>query len=98
MTKIRERVQGRKISLRRILLVTLLAVVLVQGLLPLSALVSSGVKETLENHAIEVDAHMVDNRKVTLQSAMVSQWSGIAKESEYLTARLMPTFPRTRST
>lgn len=37
MTKIRERVQGRKISLRRILLVTLLAVVLVQGLLPLSA-------------------------------------------------------------
>ena len=88
MTKIRERVQGRKISLRRILLVTLLAVVLVQGLLPLSALVSSGVKETLEDNAIEVDAHMVDNRKVTLQSAMVSQWGGIAKESEYLNSSL----------
>ncbi len=88
MTKIRERVQGRKISLRRILLVTLLAVVLVQGLLPLSALVSSGVKETLENNAIEVDAHMVDNRKVTLQSAMVSQWGGIAKESDYLNSSL----------
>ena len=84
MLKAFKRVQGRKISLRRILLVTLLAVVLVQGLLPLSALVSSGVKETLENNAIEVDAHLVDNRKVNLQSAMVNQWSGIAKESDYL--------------
>ena len=74
--------------MQRILLVTLLVVVLIQGLLPFSALVASGVRETLENNAVEVDSHMVDNRKVTLQSAMTSQWNGIAKESSYLNSQL----------
>ena len=78
----------RKVSLQRILLIALLVVVLIQGLLPLSALVASGVRETLENNAVEVDTHMVDNRKVTLQSAMTTQWNGIAKESTYLNNQL----------
>lgn len=78
----------RKVSLQRILLIALLVVVLIQGLLPLSALVASGVRETLENNAVEVDTHMVDNRKVTLQSAMTTQWNGIAKESTYLNSQL----------
>ena len=78
----------RKVSLQRILLIALLVVVLIQSLLPLSALVASGVRETLENNAVEVDTHMVDNRKVTLQSAMTTQWNGIAKESTYLNSQL----------
>lgn len=79
---------GRKVSLQRIFLVALLVVVLVQGLLPLSALVSSGIRETLENNAVESDTHMVDNHKVALQSAMVGQWAEIAKESEFLNSSL----------
>lgn len=71
----------RKYSLQHILLIALVVVVLVQGLLPLSALVSSGVRETLENNAIDVDRHMVDNTKVTLQTAMTNQWGGISRES-----------------
>lgn len=78
----------RKMSLRHILLVVLVVAVLIQGLLPFSALIASGIRETLESNAVEVDSHMVDNRKVTLQNAMVNQWSGIGKESSYLNSSL----------
>ena len=62
-------------------MVSLAAIVLIQGALPISALAFSDVKGTLEGNAISIDARAVDNRKVILESAMVKGWSGISRET-----------------
>ena len=71
----------RKISFFRVLIISLAAIVLIQGALPISVLTFSGVKSTLEGNAISIDARAVDNRKVNLESAMVKSWSGISRET-----------------
>ena len=71
----------RKISFLRVLTVSLAAIVLIQGALPISVLTFSDVKGTLEGNAISIDARAVDNRKVILESAMVKGWSGISRET-----------------
>ncbi|MDO5791532.1 MAG: ATP-binding protein [Coriobacteriia bacterium] len=63
------------------LIISLAAIVLIQGALPISVLTFSGVKSTLEGNAISIDARAVDNRKVNLESAMVKSWSGISRET-----------------
>ena len=78
----------RTITIAQLLLVPLLCVVLVQGLLPFSALLASGTRETLQNNSIDIDSHMVENRAVSLEGSMVDQWSSIQKESSYLNATL----------
>ena len=78
----------RTITIAQLLLVPLLCVVLVQGLLPFSALLASGTRETLQNNSIDIDSHMVENRAVSLEGAMVDQWSSIQKESSYLSGML----------
>ena len=67
-----------------ILLLPLLLVVLFQGILPFSMLLSSGVKSIMESNAVDLDSYLVKNREVMLESAMVEQWSSIRKESTYL--------------
>lgn len=62
-------------------MVSLAVIVLIQGALPISVLAFSGVKGTLEDNAISIDARAVDNRKVNLESAMVKSWSGISRET-----------------
>lgn len=62
-------------------MISLAAIVLIQGALPISVLTFSGVKSTLEDNAISIDARAVDNRKVNLESAMVKSWSGISRET-----------------
>ena len=76
------KVQKRK--LMRILLVPLLLVVLFQGIMPFFMLMSSGVKDTMESNAVNLDSYLLKNREVMLENAMVEQWSGIRKESTYL--------------
>ena len=76
----------RTISIAQLLLVPLLCVVLVQGLLPFATLLASGTRETLQNNTIDIDSHMVENRAVSLEGAMVDQWSSVQKESTYLNA------------
>ena len=71
----------RKVSFLRVLMISLAAIVLIQGALPISVLTFSGVKSTLEDNAISIDARAVDNRKVNLESAMVKSWSGISRET-----------------
>ena len=71
----------RKVSFLRALMVSLAMIVLIQGALPISVLAFSGVKGTLEDNAISIDARAVDNRKVNLESAMVKSWSGISRET-----------------
>ena len=78
----------RTITIAQLLLVPLLCVVLVQGLLPFSALLASGTRETLQDNSIDIDRHMVENRAVSLEGSMVDQWSSIQKESSYLNAAL----------
>ena len=62
-------------------MISLAAIVLIQGALPISVLTFSGVKSTLEDNAISIDARAVDNRKVNLESAMVKSWPGISRET-----------------
>lgn len=76
------KVQKRK--LMRIFLVPLLLVVLFQGIMPFFMLMASGVKDTMESNAVNLDSYLVKNREVMLENAMVEQWSSIRKESTYL--------------
>lgn len=69
-------------------MVSLAVIVLIQGALPISVLAFSGVKGTLEDNAISIDARAVDNRKVNLESAMVKSWSGISRETVALNSAL----------
>ena len=78
----------RKISLVKVLLVALLAVVVLQGVLPLVALMNSGAKETLEQNEVDLDRRMVDNRQVALESEMTNQWANVANESEPINVTL----------
>lgn len=78
----------KKQSLAVLLLVPLLAVVLVQGLLPFSTLLASGTRETMVANAVDIDENLVQNREVVLKNAMVDQWSAVRKESSYLDAVL----------
>ena len=69
-------------------MVSLAVIVLIQGALPISVLAFSGVKGTLEDNAISIDARAVDNRKVNLESAMVKGWAGISRETVALNSAL----------
>lgn len=69
-------------------MVSLAVIVLIQGALPISVLAFSGVKGTLEDNAISIDARAVDNRKVNLESAMVKSWAGISRETVALNSAL----------
>ena len=72
----------------QLLLIPLLAVVLLQGVLPFYVLHMTGTKRLLEESAVNIDSSMVENRKVTLESTMVDQWSAVRKESDYLNTTL----------
>ena len=74
----------RRKPLSRLLLIPLLVVVLVQGVLPFYVLKATGIKESLEKGTINTDSTIVENRKVTLESTMVDQWSAIRKENDSL--------------
>ena len=78
----------RQRSLFKLLLISLSLVVLIQGILLLSTLVTSGTRQELENNAVDIDQIAVDNRGVVLESAMVSQWSMVRTESDYINAAL----------
>ena len=80
---------ARKISLSNILLVCLLCVVLLLGLLPFSALLASGTKQSLENNAADIVDRVVENKQAVLQNAMCDQWSHVREETDYLNAQLL---------
>ncbi|MDO4487243.1 MAG: response regulator [Bacillota bacterium] len=76
--------KNRTRKLNWLLLFPLILVVLIQGLLPFSILLSSKAKETLELNAVEIDRNLVENRQVVLENAMIEQWSAVRNESGYL--------------
>ena len=71
----------RKLKLTYLLLIPLLFVVVLQGLIPLLILISSGTKTTMEQNAVDIDNNLVENHRVVLQNAMVNQWSTIRNET-----------------
>lgn len=78
----------RSFSLAYILFFAMLAVILLQALLPFSTILASGVRETLQNNAAELDVHMVENRKVTLQDAMNDRWAVVANQESFMSAAM----------
>lgn len=78
----------RKKKLLNIFLIPLIGIVLIQGVLLLSMLFFSGVQETLQKNAAETDAHILENRQMSMQSAMVREWSSLSGESGDCTAVL----------
>lgn len=76
----------RKRKLTSLLLIPLVVVVLLQGLLPFSTLLASRVKETMVRNAVDIDSNIVENRRVVLQNAMVTQWSEVRSQCAFLNA------------
>lgn len=80
--------EKKKQNLTALLLLPLLLVVLCQGVLPFSTLLASGTKQSLERNAIAIDRNMVQSRQVMLENAMVSRWSLVREECDFLNAEL----------
>ena len=78
----------RKRSLMFILLVPLLFAVLIEGVLPFSALLVSRTRETMIEAAVNIDGSIVDNRRMVLEDAMDEQWSAVRRENTYLSSQL----------
>ena len=72
----------RNRRLLNIFLVPLIGIVLLQGVLLLSMLFFSGVKDKIENNTVETDAHILENRQMALQNTMIREWSSLNGESE----------------
>lgn len=87
-----------KKSIAYLLLTPLLLVVVLQGLLPFSALLASGTKQTMEANAVDIDSNLVRNRTVMLENAMIDQWSAIRKESASLNNALSGFLSRSGNT
>ena len=77
-----------KQKLKHLLLIPLLVVVLLQGILPFSILFFSRTKETMAQNAVDIDSHLVENRRTVLENAMLDQWNEIGSESSYLNTTL----------
>lgn len=78
----------RKKSLVYIILIPLIFIVVLQGVLPFSLLYASGVKTTLKNNEVEMDDHLVENRRVVLENSMNNQWGTIRNETESINVHL----------
>lgn len=70
-------------------MIPVLMIVFLQGILPFLTLVFSGVKTSLEENAIRMDNHTVENRQVVLENEMVEKWRSIYKESDGLSKALV---------
>lgn len=79
----------RQLRLVWVLVASLVAVVLIVAALPFAALMFSGARETMESNAVNIDAHIVENRRIALQSTMTQQWASIYEENGYLSAALL---------
>ena len=78
----------KKKTLLRIIIIPILILILVQGTLPFLTLVLSGIKSSLEDNTIQMDAHMVEKTELILENDMVEKWRGIYKESDGLAKQL----------
>ena len=75
---------NRKKRLLAIFLVPVVVVIVVQGLVPLLAMIFSGIRTKMSGNVIDLDNHTVENRQVVLENDMVEHWRSIYKEEETL--------------
>lgn len=66
----------------------MLVIVLIQGIIPFLTLALSGIKKSLEDNTIQMDAHMVEKNQLILQNDMNEKWRTIYKESDGLSIKL----------
>ena len=69
-------------------LIPLLFLAIFQGVFPFLMLVAGNIKATLENNAINIDRHIVENRRYTLENNMVGDWGKLQEESHVVTKNL----------
>ncbi|WP_322290491.1 ATP-binding protein [Paratractidigestivibacter sp.] len=70
-------------SIRRSLLVPLLAVVVLVAVVPIALLAVSNTGEQMEQSVIGLDSRTTENHADVLQSAMVDQWASIRGDVSY---------------
>lgn len=75
---------NRKKRLMTIFLVPVIAVIVAQGLVPLLAMIFSGIRSKMSGNVIDLDNHTVENRQVVLENDMVEHWRSIYKEQDLL--------------
>ena len=75
---------NRKKRLMTIFLVPVIAVIVAQGLVPLLAMIFSGIRSKMSGNVIDLDNHTVENRQVVLENDMVEHWRSIYKEQNLL--------------
>ena len=69
-------------------LIPLLFLAIFQGVFPFLMLVAGNIKATLENNAINIDRHIVENRRYTLENNMVGDWGKLQEESNVVAKNL----------
>ena len=72
----------RNKKMLNIFLIPLIGLVLLQGALLLALFFGSGVKDTMENTAVETATHILENRQMALQNVMVNEWGALSTQSE----------------
>ena len=78
----------RKKTILSMFLIPLLFLAIFQGVFPFLMLVMGNIKATLENNAINIDRHIVENRRYTLENNMVGDWGKLQEESHVVTKNL----------
>ena len=78
----------RKKTILSMFLIPLLFLAIFQGVFPFLMLVAGNIKATLENNAINVDRHIVENRRYTLENNMVGDWGKLQEESNVVAKNL----------
>lgn len=78
----------RKKTILSMFLIPLLFLAIFQGVFPFLMLVAGNIKATLENNAINVDRHIVENRRYTLENNMVGDWGNLQEESNVVAKNL----------
>ena len=78
----------RKKTILSMFLIPLLFLAIFQGVFPFLMLVAGNIKATLENNAINIDRHIVENRRYTLENNMVGDWGKLQEESNVVAKNL----------
>lgn len=78
----------KKKKLLHIVLIPILMMIVIQGVVSLLTLFSSGVKSSLEENAAQMDNHMVEKCQMELENDMVNKWRTVYQENETLETEL----------
>lgn len=78
----------KKVTIFRIFLISLIAIMLVQGTITMGTLVVRGTAETLEEYSGSMMSRLVENRRVVLENDMNQRWASVHEREERMNAAL----------